>query len=272
MMAVKGYRMENLSVGYGSRVVVSGITAQVLPGEILVLLGENGAGKSTLLKTAAGLLEPIGGDLWLNEVRLSEMNAAQRAVKMSVLLSERSDAGQMTCREIVEMGRYPYTGRFGILGEKDHEIVDKAMAATDTSDLSGTDYGKISDGQRQRVRLARSIAQEPEVLLLDEPTVYLDIRYQAQFMRLLRTLCRERDMAAIVSMHEVGMALASADRLLCLKDGMVYASGTAQELAESGCLPGLYGVEMETLDPEYGPELADYLRQSFGIGRQAEKR
>jgi iron complex transport system ATP-binding protein len=271
MMAVKGYRMENLSVGYGSRVVVSGITAQVLPGEILVLLGENGAGKSTLLKTAAGLLEPIGGDLWLNEVRLSEMNAAQRAVKMSVLLSERSDAGQMTCREIVEMGRYPYTGRFGILGEKDHEIVDRAMAATDTSDLSGTDYGKISDGQRQRVRLARSIAQEPKVLLLDEPTVYLDIRYQAQFMRLLRTLCRERKMAAIVSMHEVGMALASADTLLCLKDGAVYASGTPRELKQSGCLPGLYGVDTETLDPEYGPELADYLRLSFGTGRQAEE-
>ena len=156
----------------------------------------------------------------------------------------------------------------GILGEKDHEIVDKAMAATDTSDLSGTDYGKISDGQRQRVRLARSIAQEPKVLLLDEPTVYLDIRYQAQFMRLLRTLCRERQMAAIVSMHEVGMALASADKLLCLKDGAVYAFGTAQELRESGCLPGLYGVEADTLDPEYGTELADYLRQNFGIEKQ----
>lgn len=104
------------------------------------------------------------------------------------------------------------------------------------------------------------------MLLLDEPTVYLDIRYQAQFMRLLRTLCRERQMAAIVSMHEVGMALASADKLLCLKDGVVYASGTAQELRESGCLPGLYGVETETLEPEYGTELADYLRQSFGIG------
>ena len=270
-MALKGYRMENLSVGYGSRVVVSGITVKVLPGEVLILLGENGAGKSTLLKTAAGLLDPMGGELCLNETRLSEMSDAQRAVKISVLLSERPDAGQMTCREIVEMGRYPYTGRFGVLGEKDHEIVDKAMAATDTAQLSGTDYGKISDGQRQRVRLARSIAQEPEVLLLDEPTVYLDIRYQAQFMRLLRTLCREREMAAIVSMHEVGMALASADRLLCLKDGTVYASGTPRELKQSGCLPGLYGVDTETLDPEYGSELADYLRLSFGTGRQAEE-
>ena len=267
-MTAKGYRMENLSVGYGSRVVVSGVTVQVLPGEILVLLGENGAGKSTLLKTAAGLLKPVDGELFLNGVSLSEMSAAQRAVKMSVLLSERSDAGQMTCREIVEMGRYPYTGRFGILGEKDHGIVARAMAATDTDQLSDTDYGKISDGQRQRVRLARSIAQEPEVLLLDEPTVYLDIRYQAQFMRLLRTLCMEREMAAIVSMHEVGMALASADRLLCLKDGAVYASGTPQEVAQSGCLPGLYGVEIKTLDPEFGSELADYLRQSFGIDRQ----
>ena len=265
-MTAKGYRMENLSAGYGSRVVISGVTARVLPGEILILLGENGAGKSTLLKTAAGLLEPMGGELWLNDVRLSEMSAAQRAAEMSVLLSERTDAGQMTCREIVEMGRYPYTGRFGILSEQDHRIVAQAMEATDTAQLADTDYGKISDGQRQRIRLARSIAQEPQVLLLDEPTVYLDIRYQAQFMRLLRTLCRERQMAAIVSMHEVGMALASADKLLCLKDGVVYASGTAQELRESGCLPGLYGVETETLEPEYGTELADYLRQSFGIG------
>lgn len=267
-MTAKGYRMENLSAGYGSRVVISGVTATVLPGEILILLGENGAGKSTLLKTAAGLLEPMGGELWLNDVRLSEMSAAQRAAEISVLLSERTDAGQMTCREIVEMGRYPYTGRFGILGEQDHRIVVQAMEATDTARLSDTDYGKISDGQRQRVRLARSIAQEPKVLLLDEPTVYLDIRYQAQFMRLLRTLCRERQMAAIVSMHEVGMALASADKLLCLKDGAVYAFGTAQELRESGCLPGLYGVEADTLDPEYGTELADYLRQNFGIEKQ----
>lgn len=263
-MAQTAYRMENLSVGYGSRCVVSGITAGVDPGGILVLLGSNGEGKSTLLKTAAGLLEPLGGELLLHDRKLSSYTASERAAKLSILLAGRGDAGHMTCREIVEMGRYPYTGRFGILGENDHRIVAAAMASTDTEDLAQTDFGKISDGQRQRVRLARSIAQEPEVLLLDEPTVYLDIRYQAQFLQLLKRLCRERRMAAILSMHEVGMALAIADRLLCLKDGAVYACGTPWELRQSGCLPGLYGIGEDTITQEYGQELAEYLLRSFG--------
>ena len=237
-MTQTAYRMENLSVGYGSRCVVSGITAGVDPGEILVLLGSNGEGKSTLLKTAAGLLEPLGGELLLHDRKLSAYTASERAAKLSILLAGRGDAGHMTCREIVEMGRYPYTGRFGILGENDHRIVAAAMASTDTEDLAQTDFGKISDGQRQRVRLARSIA--------------------------LRRLCRERQMAAILSMHEVGMALAIADRLLCLKDGAVYACGTPQELRQSGCLPGLYGIGEDTITQEYGQELAEYLLRSFG--------
>ncbi len=259
-----GFCFKQIAAGYGEHRILSDISAEAKEGEILVLLGANGTGKSTLLKTAAGLLPPMAGDVLLSGRSLSEYSADARAKKMSVLLAERGNVGQMSCREIVEMGRYPYTGRFGILGKEDRRIVSEAMAFTHTEQIADTDFEKISDGQRQRVRLARSIAQEPEVLLLDEPTVFLDIRYQAEFLQLLKQLCTDRKMTAILSMHEVGMALAVANRLLCLKDGGVYAYGTPDELRSAGVLPELYDISIAHATEDYEPGLAAYLKQSFG--------
>ena len=171
--------------------------------------------------------------------------------------------GHMTCREMVEMGRFPYTGRLGLLGKEDAAIVDMAMEEVHVTELGDADFSGISDGQRQRVRLAAAFAQEPELLMLDEPTVFLDIRYQAEFMRLLKDQCKKKRCSAIVTLHEVGIALAVADRLLCLKDGAVYACETPQELRQKECLPALYGVSEETMEEEFGPALSDYLKRSL---------
>ena len=159
---------------------------------------------------------------------------------------------------MVEMGRYPYTGHFGVLGKADHAAVDEAMDLTNVSELAERDFMQLSDGQRQRVLLARAICQEPKLLVLDEPTAYLDIRYQLEFLSLLRKLCREREIAAVLSVHEVELAWRAADRLLCVKDGAMAAYGTPEEVLQKQTLQQLFDIDADRLKEEQSAKLADY--------------
>lgn len=129
----------------------------------------------------------------------------------------------MTCRDVVESGRYPYTGRLGILSEADREAVDEAMALTSTTELSGVDFAQISDGQRQRVMLARAMSQQPELLILDEPTSYLDIRHKLELLNTLKKLVREKNTAVLMSLHELDLALRVSDKIVCIDGGKVGA-------------------------------------------------
>lgn len=140
---------------------------------------------------------------------------------MSVMLTGRPRTKLLTCRDVVEAGRHPYTGRLGVLGERDDAAVTAAMEATGVLPLAGRDFAHVSDGQRQRVLLARALCQEPQVLLLDEPTSYLDIRSQLDVLGLLRSEARERGTAVVASLHEVDIAQKAADHVICIKDGRV---------------------------------------------------
>jgi len=240
---MKGLSLKNVNVGYRGKPVAEGIDASVSPGEVLILLGCNGAGKSTLIKSIAGLLPVLGGEVRIDGRELSTIPERERARIMSVLLSDGVKMKGMSCREVVELGRYPYTGYFGKLGREDERIVDELMETVGVTELAGRDYGKISDGQRQRVRLARCLVQEPEILLLDEPTVFLDVHYQAEFMALLLKYAKEKKIAVLMSMHDPELARCAADRLLCIKDGKVHAYGTPEELMTNGKLRSLYGLD-----------------------------
>ena len=181
---------EDLQVGYGGKQILNPVRIGIKKGEILTLVGPNGAGKSTILKSVAAQLPPLGGAVYLDGADLLGMKGTERARRMAVMFTEKVHAEWMTCRDVVAAGRYPYTGRFGVLSEEDWKAVDEAMEAVQVSELRERDFQTLSDGQRQRVMLARALCQEPELLLLDEPTSYLDIRYKLEFMSVSQELAQ----------------------------------------------------------------------------------
>ncbi len=236
-----------LSAGYRKTPVLKGISFSIFPGEIVSLIGPNGAGKSTLLKTAAGLLPPLGGDLLLMGKRLSVRKEEERAKLLAVLWTERFRSEWLTCEEVVSMGRYPYTGRFGVLSAADRKKTEEAMALGGVTELKDRLFHEISDGQRQRVMLSRVICQETPLLILDEPAAFLDIRYELELLRLLRQCAKERGCAVLLSLHELSLARALSDRLICLKEGRIDRVGTAEEIFSGRTIAALYGAEDNAL-------------------------
>lgn len=243
---------DRLSVGYGKKVIVNGIEFEVKQGEILTLIGPNGAGKSTVLKTIAGYLKRLDGTVMVGNRDMLEFSEKEMAKKLSVVLTERIRPELMTCREVVETGRYPYTGSFGILSEKDKEIVGNAIETVSIQGYADADFSSVSDGQRQRVMLARAICQEPEILILDEPTSYLDIHHKIQFLELLRSLARERQIAVILSMHELDFAEKISDFVLCIKDGKISLSGTPHKIFTAENIMSLYDIPEELYRKYFG--------------------
>ena len=171
---------EEASVGYQKRTLIDHVNLHVKKGEILTLIGPNGAGKSTILKSLTRQLKLVGGTVYLDQKLMSQMSGKDVARKLAVVTTERIRPELMTCEDIVATGRYPYTGTLGILSEGDWEKVHKAMDMVHALDLKDRDFTAISDGQRQRILLARAICQEPEVIVLDEPTSFLDIRHRIE--------------------------------------------------------------------------------------------
>ncbi len=211
-------------------------------GEILTLIGPNGAGKSTILKSIIGQLSLLAGIVHLEDVRLDKMTEKERAKKISVVLTERIHPEMMTCMEVVETGRYPYTGKLGILSEADKEIVKETMELVHITDLKEKEFLTLSDGQRQRVMLAKAIAQEPEILVLDEPTSFLDIRYKLEFFSVLQELTKRKNLTVIMSLHELDMAERISDKVLCIKGAYVERFGTPEAIFMSGYIRELYGI------------------------------
>ena len=244
--------VDELKVGYGKKVVVSGLGFKVCSGEILTIIGPNGAGKSTVLKTIAAQLPLISGSVSLNNTELSSMSAQDIARTLSVCLTERISAEKMTCEDIVSTGRYPYTGRFGILSDSDRKIVREAMELTGTAYLSDTDIRCISDGQRQTVMLARAIAQQPQVLVLDEPTSFLDINNKLRLLSILKALVKDRGIAVVQTLHELDLAQRFSDKILCIKDGKADRLGSPEEIFTGDYISELYGITNGTFDPLFG--------------------
>ena len=235
---------ENLTVGYTSP-VVQGIDFAVRGGEILTLIGPNGSGKSTLLKTLAGNIDGLGGSIQLLGKGAEGYSAKEKARLVSALLTEGVNAPLMTAREVAEMGRYPYTGYFGSLSEKDNKAVDEALKLTQAEEFSDKEFNALSDGQRQRVLLARAICQEPQILILDEPTSYLDIHHKIGFLEILKRLAKEKNIAVIMSLHELDFAREISDYIICLKDGAVFRQGGAKEIFGGETITKLFDISEE---------------------------
>lgn len=239
---------QRLAIGYGGRPLLEDIEIGVKRGQILALIGPNGAGKSTLLKTLAAQLAAQGGTVLLDGRNLTEYTPAQRARKMALMLPHTRRAELTTCFEMVSAGRYPYTGRLGVLSAEDKRQVRAALALAGVEGLADADFNKISDGQRQRVLLARAVCQEPEMILLDEPTSFLDIKGKIELLGLLKTLARERNTAIIVSLHELDLAQKAADYVACVSPRGVSRTGTPEEIFTAENIRELYGVTQGSYD------------------------
>lgn len=262
MDQAQGMRTKHLAAGYEKKVVVSGLELEIKRGEILVLIGPNGAGKSTVLKTLAGQLEPLGGTVYIKGKPWGEYKQTEIAKIQAVMLTERMSGEKMTCSQVVSLGRYPYTGRLGLLSADDRRIITETMETIHISELAERDFAEISDGQRQRVLLARAICQEPELMILDEPTSYLDIRHKLEFLDLLRKLVREKKVGVIMSLHELELAHMIADRVICISAGGEIAGiGTAEEVFRDDVISELYGIKRGRLTDLYRnflESVADY--------------
>ena len=177
-MDIYYFHMDNLSVGYNRKALIHDICIGIKKGEIVTLIGPNGSGKSTILKSITRQLQIIGGKVYFDNQNLLSFTFRDLSTRMAVVLTERMKPELMTCHDIVATGRYPYTGRLGILTREDEEKVEEAMKAVHAEALGSRDFNNISDGQRQRVLLARAICQEPDIIILDEPTSFLDIKHK----------------------------------------------------------------------------------------------
>lgn len=233
---------EGLAVGYHKTPLIKGIALSLKRGEILTLIGPNGAGKTTILRSIIRQLEPLGGAVFLDGKELGRWAVGELAARMSVVLTERVREEQMTCREVVETGRYPYTGRFGKLSKTDRLAVREAMELVHVEELAGESFGRISDGQRQRVMLARALCQEPDLIVLDEPTSYLDIRHKLEFLSLLQKLARQRRLSVVLSMHELDLAERVSDKVACIRGDRVDRFGSPEEVFTPGYINRLYQI------------------------------
>lgn len=250
-------RAEELAVGYlhsrsASRTVAGPLSLALWPGELVCLLGPNGAGKSTLLRTLAGLQPPLAGRLDVGGASLSSLSAADRARQLSIVLTERPEAGTLTVQELVRLGRHPHTNWLGGLTAHDHDRVRAALAATDTTAFAARPMGELSDGERQKVMLARALAQDTPIILLDEPTAHLDLPNRVALMRLLHQLARSTGKAILLSTHELDLALQAADRVWLLPATGELLTGTPEDLVLSGAFAAAFYRDGLTFDPTTG--------------------
>lgn len=244
--------MRDLTVGYDRIPLIKNINLSVRPGEILTLIGPNGSGKSTILKTITKQLKTIGGSVFLGKESMRELTDSEISRHLSMVMTERIHTELLSGRDVVATGRYPYTGRLGILSDKDWEKVDEAIALVHAGEVQQQDFRRISDGQRQRLMLARAICQDTQVLILDEPTSYLDMGFKLDILTTIRMLARKKNLAVIMSLHELDLAQKISDTIACVKGDRIDRVGTPEEIFSGDYVQQLYGVKSRQFDPQTG--------------------
>ncbi|WP_018637651.1 ABC transporter ATP-binding protein [Parafrankia elaeagni] len=223
-------------VGRSGRAVLAGLSAAAPRGQLTVLLGPNGIGKSTLLRTLAGLQPPLAGSMRLDGADLNRLTGAARARLVGVVLTDRVQAGLLTAADLVGLGRHPHTGPTGRLTAADRAVVHWALAAVGADHLATRAADELSDGERQRVMMARALAQEPSIILLDEPTAFLDAPSRVTITALLRRLARERDLTVVVSTHDLELSLRVADQVWLVDRTGTLHTGHPDEVVGSGAV------------------------------------
>jgi len=239
-------QVDNLSFAYEKALVLKNIAFSVRRGDFMALIGPNGSGKTTLLKTILGALVPSEGEIWLDGKALSSYPPKERAKKMAYVSQQPLAGFPLTVREMVSLGRYPHEERFHPEAEEGR-VVEEALRLTDAQPLSGRKFTALSGGEKQKVLIARALAQTPYLLLLDEPTVHLDLYFQVQILNSLKTLCSEGKSTVVAVLHDLNLVSLFADKVLLLKSGEPVAFGKVDEVMSVERTRDAFGVEVTVI-------------------------
>ncbi|MBK9126147.1 MAG: ABC transporter ATP-binding protein [Chloroflexi bacterium] len=233
-------------------VVVQPFSAALPAGKLVCLIGPNGAGKSTLLRTIAGMQNPVGGRVDLRGSDIHRMTAAERARQLSVVLTQRTEVGMFTGYALVAMGRHPYTSWNGQLSAHDHAVIRESLQLVGALHLAGRPVNAMSDGERQKIMIARALAQEPDLMILDEPTAYLDLPRRVEVIALLRGLARRTGRTILMSTHDLDLALRTADQLWLIDDRGQVTTGLPEDLVLQGAFEAAFASANVEFDLETG--------------------
>lgn len=235
----------SLSVGFGDKIIINNLSLDVEQGEILSIIGPNGSGKSTLLKALSRNLKPISGSVLLDGKDIQSFSTNKLASRIAILHQASRAPGDLTVRDLVEYGRFPYQHWWKSRDEEDKRIAEWALAQTRLEDLANRRLSNLSGGEQQRAWIAMALAQKPRILLLDEPTTYLDICHQLEILELIKQLNREQGISIVMVLHDINYAARYSDTIAVLRHGNLYAAGDPIEIITPTMLREVFGVEAD---------------------------
>ncbi|MBO5878721.1 MAG: ABC transporter ATP-binding protein [Alistipes sp.] len=241
-------RFDNITLGYGKRTLIEGLSAEVRRGELTALVGRNGTGKSTLLRAIAQLGEVLSGDIVLDGKKISSLSPADMASMVAFVTTDKVRIANLRCRDVVALGRAPYTNWIGRMQEQDVAIVDEALAAVGMSDYADKTMDRMSDGECQRIMIARALAQQTPIILLDEPTAFLDMPNRYELCTLLRRLAHQEQKCILFSTHELDIALSLCDAIALIAPPEMHILPT-EEMVHSGHIERLFTTGIVSFDP-----------------------
>lgn len=259
-----GFR--DIFVNYGKKEVLRRLSLEIPRGKVVTLIGQNGCGKSTLLKTVSKAVTPAGGEVVYMDKRLTAYSPKQLAQKIAYLAQVHESPPDIDVRTLVSYGRFPYS-RFGRgMTAADGKIIDRALALTGLTNLSDRILSTLSGGERQRAWIAMTIAQQPEILILDEPTTYLDVSYQVEVLELVRRLNRELGITIVMVLHDINLAARYSDCLAAVRGGRLYIAGSPDEIVTEQNLRDIFEIEAAVYrDPVHGCPYFIPQRTTFDI-------
>ncbi|MBT2669576.1 ABC transporter ATP-binding protein [Streptomyces sp. ISL-14] len=258
---------QSLSLGYGDKLIINDMNIEIPKGEITVFIGANGCGKSTLLRSVARLLKPQSGSVLLEGKAISTMSSKDVARKMAILPQSPVAPEGLTVYQLVKQGRYPHQSWLKQWSSVDEEKVQKAIEATNLTDLKDQAVDELSGGQKQRAWIAMTLAQDTDVILLDEPTTYLDMTHQIEILDLLFDLNKFENRTIVMVLHDLNLACRYADNLVALKDGAIHAQGRPEDIITPELVQHVFSMECQiSFDPIFGSPMC----VPFGKGRYAQ--
>lgn len=235
----------NLKIGYDEKVIIDNLSLEINKGEVVSIIGPNGCGKSTLLKTLSRMIKPMKGDVYLEGSKILSLKNKLIAQKVCLLSQHNNAPMDLTVEDLVYFGRIPHKKWFENKNAKDNEIVDWAIENTGLSKYKNTKIGSLSGGERQRAYIAQALCQKPDILLLDEPTTYLDISYQLEVMELIRNINEKFGITIVMVLHELNQASKYSDRLIIMKDGKIVSDGCPLDVVNKDVIKNVYSIECD---------------------------
>jgi len=236
---------KNLKVGYEEKIIIDDLSITVNKGEVVSIIGPNGCGKSTLLKTLSRMIKPVSGNVYIEDKDIKTMKNKKISQKICLLSQHNNAPMDLTVEELVYFGRIPHKKWYETKSPEDKEIVDWAIENTGLKKYQNTPIGALSGGERQRAYIAQALCQKPDVLLLDEPTTYLDISYQLEVMELVRTINEKFNITIVMVLHELNQASKYSDRLIIMKKGCIVSDGCPNKIVNKEVIKDVYNIECD---------------------------